>query len=99
MPKVSVRRGHKTSVEEASEKARQLVDAFAESQAKRIKRIDWAADRLSAVAKGTGFTANFTVDVRYITVDVNLSLILTPLKGKISQTIEKWLDAAFGESK
>ncbi len=96
MPKVSIRRVHKTTLDDAKQKARGLVDKFQESYSKYLDRVDWAPDGASATAKGKGFTASFAVDGQAVSVVVDLNFLLTALAGKVETNVNKNLDATFG---
>lgn len=97
MPKVSVNKRHALPLDDAKVRVKQLVDDFVQEYSSVVKSVTWAPDGCSASAKGTGFEGSFRVDASQVAVAVDLSFVLSPIKGKVETTLQRKLEAAFGQ--
>ena len=95
MPKLNFVKVHGTTMDDAKERVRAMVEEFEARHAKIVDRVEWRSDGRGAEAKGTGFSAMFQVDDRLVRVDVKLSFIAIPLKGRVEAGIRGQLDSAF----
>jgi transcriptional regulator of aromatic amino acid metabolism len=94
-PKINVAKEHRTSVEEACARTRELVARFQEKNAALISDIKWSGDGRSADLSGSMFKARFAVDERRVTCDIELSLMAAPMKGMVEEKLKHQLDKAF----
>lgn len=90
MATISVEREHGLSEEEALERAHQLVEKFAGNL---NAEVTWDGGKASF--KGKGFNGGAKVTADRISVDVDLALLLRPLKATIAQKLETALDQNF----
>ncbi len=98
MPKLTFKRNHSLSLDEAKIKVNALVDDFKSEYGRLLNSVKWAPDGLSASADGKGFTGRFAVDTRTVLVEIDLSFLATPLKPKIEQRVDARLDDTFGRA-
>ena len=90
MATISVEREHGLSKQEALERAHELVEKFA---GQLNAQVSW--DGSEASFKGKGFNGGARVTAETISVDVDLALLLRPLKSTIAQKLETALDQNF----
>ncbi len=95
VPKLNFSRPHTLAPADAKTKVEALVDDFKSQYSHLLNKVTWASDGMSATAEGRGFTSKFKVDARTVTVEIDLSFIATPLKGKIETRVNDRLDATF----
>jgi putative polyhydroxyalkanoate system protein len=96
MPKLNVTKQHSVPLDEAKTRIKALVEDFRNEYSSVVKSVTWSPDGTSAVADGKGFDGAFKVDASHVRVDVDLSFVLTPIKGKVEATLKRKLDEAFG---
>ncbi len=102
MPKVTVQSQTTQSANEAYQKIKTMLETDPE-----LRRMDPSCSfsfnegSLSGTAKGSKFSANMKVvgqtagnSMTMVTIDVDLPLLLTPVKGLVQSTLEKKLKAA-----
>ena len=90
MPKVIVTKKHDLSVAEAQKK----VETFAAGIAKKYEITGvWSGDRYNF--KRTGVSGFVRVTEGKIAVEVDLSLMLSPLKSKVEERVRQTLDKEF----
>ena len=90
MSTISVGRAHNLGEQEALERAKQLVADFAG----RLKAdVTW--NGTNASFKGTGFSGAAKVTPDRVAVDVDLGMLLRPMKGKIESRLEEALTSKF----
>jgi putative polyhydroxyalkanoate system protein len=90
MATISVAKTHGLGQDEALRRAQELCRTLAD----RLKaEITWTSR--GATFKGSGFTGTALVSGDKVTVDVDLGLMLRPLKNKITSRIEQQLDEKF----
>jgi putative polyhydroxyalkanoate system protein len=93
MPTISVKRRHK--LEHA--KAKAAADKIARDLKSRFDlAYEWDRDDVSF--ERPGLSGNMHVGKNDVRLDVQLSFLLTPLKGPIEREINKELDALFGKA-
>lgn len=90
MSTIRVKRPHALGEEEALRRARDLVEQFG---GKLNASIDWSGP--DASFKGRGFTGSARVDGDSVSVDVELGLLLRPLRGQIESKLEEALRDRF----
>jgi len=96
MATIEIRHLHKTNADDACARTRRMLAAFAEEKRELVKSIEWLAlDR--AVAHGRGFEGKFYVTATEVVVDIDLSLITRPFKGKVETRLLQRLVAEFGD--
>ena len=90
MPKLNIERSHQLGAEEA----RKRVDALAAKLSEKYGlKSTWTTSTCADV-KGTGATGKITCAADKVTVFIDLSFALTPLKGKIEEKVIKELETA-----
>ena len=94
MPTISIKRRHTLS--HAKAKAAADEDRARPEQALRSRlRV---GPRRRRPSSGPGLSGNMHVGKNVVRLDVQLSFLLTPLKGPIEREIHKELDALFGKA-
>jgi putative polyhydroxyalkanoate system protein len=88
MPKINLSRNH--SLPAATIKER-LVALGAKLQEKYQAKTSWADDRTLSV-KGTGVDGKLTIGESKVDVFIDLSFMLSPMKGKIEESLNHELD-------
>ena len=92
MPKFTVERSHNLSVDEAKQRLQTLSDKLA---AKYGLTSQWKS-ATEAEVKGTGATGRITLALNKVSVFIDLSFALTPIRGKIEEKVQQELDSALG---
>lgn len=90
MSSIRVKRPHALGEEEALRRARELVDRFG---GKLNATVDWNGREASF--KGRGFSGSAHVAGDSVSVDVELGLLLRPLRGQIESRLEEALRERF----
>lgn len=91
MPVIKVERSHALGEEEATRRAKELIREFAD----RLKAdVKWNGQ--DASFKGTGFTGSARVAADSIAVNVDLGMLLSPMKGKVETRLKAAIDEKFG---
>ncbi len=88
---------HSVDIETAKKNAGELIDGFVQSNAKLIKSSNIAPDGLSGQFKGKGFEGKWSVDEQNVRINMSLSFMLKPLKGKILSELQSKLKRRFPE--
>ncbi|HEY8379794.1 MAG TPA: polyhydroxyalkanoic acid system family protein [Nannocystis sp.] len=88
MPKINLSRNHSLPPEKIKERLVALGDKL---QEKYQAKTSWADDRTLNV-KGTGVDGKLTIGDSKVDVVIDLSFMLSPLKGKIEESLNKELD-------
>jgi putative polyhydroxyalkanoate system protein len=90
MSTISVSHQHTLGQEEAMKRTHEVMADIGN----RLKvDVNWNGP--TATFKGTGFSGNAKVLANMITLDLDLSLLLRPMKGKIESRIERALAEKF----
>ena len=93
MPTISIHRRHTLS----HAKAKAAAEEIARDLNKRFDlAYEW--DRNDVSFERPGLSGNMHVGKNVVRLDVQLSFLLTPLKGPIEREIHKQLDALFGKA-
>jgi len=93
MPTISIKRRHTLS----HAKAKAAADEIARDLNKRFDlAYEWDRDDVSF--ERPGLSGNMHVGKNVVRLDVQLSFLLTPLKGPIEREIQKEFDALFGKA-
>jgi putative polyhydroxyalkanoate system protein len=87
MPKVTIDHAHRLTVEEARQRLQALADKLA---AKYGVDARWTSPNESTL-KGTGFSGKITCTEGKVSVFIDLSFALTPVRGKIEERIREEL--------
>jgi len=95
MPRIDIRRDHgKTDIEEVKASVRDLAQ-------KLTQRFDltcrWNGDNLEFKRKGA--EGRIEVDARKVRFVMDLSLLLTPIRGEIEKRTHRYMDEYFGPAK
>ena len=88
---------HSVDLDSAKKNAKELIDKFLQSNAKLIKSSSLAPDGLSGEFKGKGFEGKWFVDEKKVGIQISLSLLLKPMKGKILSELQTKLKRRFPE--
>lgn len=97
MPKLSFTKRHSVGLDEAKARTKSLVEKFTQQHGKIVNKVSWSSDGSAADAKGKGFKGTFRVDGSQVRVDVDLSFVAIPFKGRVEEGIQRELDEAFPE--
>jgi len=99
MPKIKVESQSKHSPEETFKKIKNLLEN--DSELRKMDsgyKCEFNEQKFSGIAKGSKFEANMQVTVQNggsrVEIEVNLPLMLTPVKGIVQSTLQKKLDSA-----
>ena len=87
MASIKIKREHSLSHDEVLRAVQNLADELAE---KLDADYEWEGDNLSF--KRSGASGKVCVSKQDLQVDIKLGMLLTPLKGKIEQTVNDYLD-------
>lgn len=87
MASIKIKRKHSLAHDEVVKAVQKLADELCE---KLDADYEWEGDSLSF--KRSGASGKVCVGKRDLEVDIKLSMLLTPLKGKIEQTVNDYLD-------
>jgi putative polyhydroxyalkanoate system protein len=92
MPKINIDHAHTLGREEAKKRLQGVADKLASKYG-----VDacWTSDNESTL-KGTGFSGKITCNDQNVTVFLDLSFALTPVKGKIEERIRAELKSSLG---
>lgn len=99
MPKIKVESQSKHSPEETFKKIKNLLENDSELRKMDSNyKCEFNEQKLSGIAKGSKFEAGMQVTAQNagsrVEIEVNLPLMLTPVKGIVQSTLQKKLDAA-----
>src|SRR5579862_1591539 len=94
MPKLTIEQPHALPIDEVKKRLQALADRLS---AKYGIEARWVSDREAAV-KRTGVTGKITCTESKVTVFLDLSFALTPLKGKVENRVKQELVAALAAS-
>ena len=90
MATIELKHPHTLEISEATARAKGLVDEFAD---KLKASVQW--DGPSATFKGAGFSGSATVTDQALQVDVDLSLVMRPLRSKIESQLRSAVEKRF----
>jgi putative polyhydroxyalkanoate system protein len=90
MSTIHVEHKHPYTRDEAMDRARKFVQ---DASDKMGFKVDWNGP--TAKFKGTGFSGEATVKDNLLVFDLDLSLMLRPLKSKIEERIHRTLEKRF----
>ncbi|MBZ5709679.1 polyhydroxyalkanoic acid system family protein [Nannocystis pusilla] len=88
MPKINLSRNHSLEPAVIKDRISKLGDKL---QEKYQAKTSWADDRTLNV-KGTGVEGKLVISANKVDVNLDLGFMLTPLKGKIEETLGKELE-------
>ena len=90
MADCNLHRNHSFPIDVAATKLNTLVGKFQEAYGNMIETVTWTDDKLSAVAKGKMFTANFGVSATSIDCEIELNGFAAKMaKGMIQGKLDK----------
>jgi putative polyhydroxyalkanoate system protein len=87
MASIKIKRNHSLAHDDVVKAVQKLANELSE---KLDADYDWEGDNLSF--KRSGASGKISVGKLDLEVDIKLSMLLTPLKGKIEQTVNDYLD-------
>ena len=87
MASIKITRNHSLAHDDVVKAVQKLADELSE---KLDADYDWEGDNLSF--KRSGASGKISIGKQDLEVDIKLSMLLTPLKGKIEQTVNDYLD-------
>lgn len=90
MPKFTVERTHTLSADDAKTRLQSLADKLSE---KYGLKSSWKSATLAEV-KGTGASGTITCEAGKVSVMIDLSFALSPLKSKIEDKVKRELESA-----
>jgi putative polyhydroxyalkanoate system protein len=90
MPKLTIERAHALPADEVKARLQTLSDKLSE---KYGLKSSWKSDTQAEV-KGTGATGTITCAPNKVSITIDLSFALTPLKGKIEDKVKRELETA-----
>jgi len=96
MATIEIRHPHRTDAVDAQVRTQRLLAAFAEEKRELVKSIEWV-DKARAIAHGRGFEGNFRITDTEVVVDIDLSFLTRPFKGKVESRLMQRLVAEFGD--
>lgn len=96
MSDISVRRPHGMNEEDAKNKVQEVVADIEGEFPALVNEITWNDDKTEARVKGKGFTGNFQVTDSDVMIDIKLSLLTRPFKGKVESRIVDRMEKYFG---
>lgn len=97
MATIEIRHPHRTTLADAKARTHRMVAAFAEEKRELIRSVEWHSD-VSATAIGRGFVGRFVVSDTHVSVAIDLSFLVRPLKGKVETRLMQRIVAEFGEA-
>ena len=87
MPKFQIRESHDLGQSDASARVRATIDSFQQEHGSLVDSVKWDANGFGGTAKGRGYTVKFSITDSDVTAHVDLSFVLSALKGKISNKV------------
>jgi putative polyhydroxyalkanoate system protein len=90
MPKLNIEKKHSLGAAEA----RKRLDAMSAKLSEKYGLQSTWKNETEAEVKGTGATGKISIGADKVTVFIDLSFALTPLKGKIEEKVTRELDTA-----
>jgi putative polyhydroxyalkanoate system protein len=90
MPKLNIEHPHALPVEEVKKRLQTLADKLAEKYGISAK---WTSER-EAEVKRTGVSGKITCSESKVTVFLDLSFVLSPLKEKIESRVKRELESS-----
>ena len=94
MPNIHIKRSHKLTREEA----RARVEEIAKDLKKKLDaKYAWKGDSLQF--KRTGASGSIDVGKDFIDINIELGMLLSPMKGKIEQSIREHMKVALAETR
>jgi hypothetical protein len=95
MATIEIRYPHGTTLEDASRRARLLMQQFVADRAELVKELRWPEGATSGVMDGRGFDGKFSVTASEVRLDIDLSLLTRPFKAKVESRLLEKLAAEF----
>ncbi|MCA9522144.1 MAG: polyhydroxyalkanoic acid system family protein [Myxococcales bacterium] len=98
MPKIDILHPHTLPLDEAKQKVRALVEGVVQDYPKLNISVDWNPSGLEAKATGRMFKGRFLLDESRVTVNIDLSLLASPLTDRVTNKIRERLSDSFGKA-
>ena len=95
MADISIRHAHSMNLDEVRTKTERLIGDVKAEFPSLVNDISWNGDRTCADVKGKAFSGKFAVDGRTLSIDIKLSFIARPFKGRVEQKIQDRLREHF----
>ena len=95
MADISIRREHGMTVEDVKEATEKIVMAVKEEFPSLVKEIRWSSDGFRADVTGSAFSGVFQLDGAVLAIDIKLSFLARPFKGRVEKKIHSRLEEYF----
>ena len=95
MAKIVVEKAHTLGLEEGKKRAKELLEKFAQKLSHMIKEHKWDDAAGKGTAKGGMFTAEFGVTENKVTVNIELGILASAMKGQIETGVREAVDKKF----
>jgi hypothetical protein len=95
MATIEIRYPHGTTPEDASKRARLLMQQFVKDRAELVKELRWPEGASAGAMDGRGFDGKFSVTASEVRIDIDLSLLTRPFKAKVESRLLEKLAAEF----
>jgi hypothetical protein len=95
MATIEIRFTHGTTLDDASKRARLLMQQFVQDRAELVKELRWPEGATTGSMDGRGFDGKFSVNAAEVRIDIDLSLLTRPFKAKVESRLLEKLAAEF----
>ena len=93
MPKIRVDKQHSLSAEDVIQRVDDYLVKLRDEKMKSMDfNFDWNGDQSKASIKGKGFKGEVTLAGNKVGIFLDLSMMLTPFKGKVEESMKRGLD-------
>jgi hypothetical protein len=98
MATIEIRFPHRTTLDDATKRARVLIQQFATDRSEFVKELKWPEGAYAGTMDGRGFDGRFNVTATEVRIDIDLSLLTRAFKGKVETRLLQKLEAEFGKA-
>ncbi len=95
MADISIRHAHGLELDAVRAKTEQLIGDVKAEFPSLVNDISWNAAKTCAEVKGKAFSGKFEVNGQTLAIDIKLSFLARPFKGKVEQKIQDRLREHF----
>jgi hypothetical protein len=95
MATIEIRYPHGTTLDDAAARARKLMQQFTTERAELVKELRWPEGAVQGTMEGRGFDGKFKVTATEVHLDVDMSMLTRPFKGKVESRLLEKLAAEF----
>ncbi len=92
MADISIRRSHNLGLEQVKTITQKVITSVQSEFPSLVSDIQWNSTQTEAKVKGKGFTGVFSFDATQVSINVDLSMLVRPFKGKVEEKINGRLD-------